>query len=86
MKLNVNANNMSIKFPKRKILKVPLRYNEWTSSSKSRMSLGGSRGRNVVIDVNLERTNSCRVNAIKRIFHYDINTTINNKFYSGCCR
>lgn len=86
MKLSLNGNTMNINFPGRRPLKVPLRYNEWTSNNKARMSLGGSRGRNTVVDVSLERTNSCRVSSSNRRFSYEIKTTINNQFYSGCCR
>lgn len=86
MKLNLNGNKMSIRFPGRKALTVPLSYNEWTSTNKSRINLGGSRGRNTVVDVNLERTNSCRINSRKGKYVFEIKTTINNRFYSGCCR
>lgn len=86
MKLDVNGNTMSIRFPGKKALNVPLRYNEWTSLNKTRVNLGGSRGRNTVADVNLERTNACRITSSNKRFRYEIKTTINNKFYSGCCR
>jgi len=86
MKMSISGNTMNIRFPGRSTLKVPLHYNEWTSNNKARMSLGGSRGRNTVVDVNLERSNSCRVGSSKDRYRYEIKTTINNQFYSGCCR
>lgn len=86
MKLSLNGNTMNINFPGSPTLKVPLRYNEWTSNNKARMSLGGSRGRNMVVDVSLEKTNACRVSSSNRRFSYEVKTTINNQFYSGCCR
>ena len=86
MKMDITGNNMSIHFKGRKALKVPLRYNEWTSKNKSRINLGGSRGRNLVVDVNLERTNSCHIGSLKGNNIFEIKTTINNQFYSGCCK
>ncbi len=86
MKMSVSGNTLSISFPGKKTLKVPLRYNEWISNNKARMSLGGSHGRNMVVDVNLERTRACRVNSSRDNYSYEIKTTINNQFYSGCCR
>ena len=86
MKMSVSGNTMNITFLGKPSLKVPLRYNDWTSNNKVRMSLGGDRGRNSVIDVNLERTNACRVGSSKKRYRYEIKTTINNSFYSGCCR
>ncbi len=86
MKFNVSSNRMVINLSGKKALNVPLRYNEWASSKKERMNFGGSRGRNLVVDVNLERTNSCRAGLPNGTFRYEIKTTINNNFYSGCCR
>lgn len=86
MKMSFNGNIMNIAFLGKPTLKVLLRYNDWTSNNRVRMSLGGNRGRNSVIDVNLERTNACRVGSFKNRYRYEIKTTINNNFYSGCCR
>jgi len=86
MKMNVRGNMMNIAFEGKRSFKVPLRYNEWTSNNRARMSLGGSRGRNTIVDVNLERTNTCRVSSSRNRYPYEIKATINNQFYSGCCR
>ena len=84
MKININGNNMRISFLDSNSFQVPLRYHEWTSKTRARMSLGGSRGRNLAVDVNLEKTNFCHSSIVGA--NYEIKATINNKFYSGCCR
>jgi len=86
MKMNIHDNTMNITFKGKHSLRVPLRYNDWTSNNRARMSLGGSRGRNTVVDVNLERTNTCRVSSSRNRYPYEIKATINNQFYSGCCK
>lgn len=85
MKLNISHKSLYISFTGRKTITVPLRYSDWASNNNTRVSLGGSRGRNIVIDVNLERSNTC-VTVASPINRYEITATINNQFYSGCCR
>jgi len=84
IKLNMSNKKMLVKLKNKKTFNVPIKYHEWASTTKIRMNLGGSRGRNIV-DVNLERTDACNNGLSRTNFTYEINATINRQFYSGCC-
>jgi len=82
--LDMNQSAMRLKVPNRSTFNMPINYQEWESNRKVRMNLGGDKGRNMV-DVNLEKTNSCRNDGSSKIFAYEVNATINKSFYFGCC-
>lgn len=84
IKLNMSNNKMLVQLKNKKTFSIPIKYHEWASSTKVRMNLGGSRGRNIV-DVNLEKTDACSNGLSRKNFTYEINATINRQFYSGCC-
>ena len=82
--LDMNQGAMRLKVPNRPTFNMPINYQEWESNRKVRMNLGGDKGRNMV-DVNLEKTNSCRNDGSSKTFAYEVNATINKSFYFGCC-
>jgi len=82
--MDISNNEMMLQMPGRSSFNMPIHYHEWESPSKVRMSLGGDKGRNMV-DVNLERTDSCKNDNTSKIFSYEVNATINKNFYFGCC-
>ncbi len=82
--LNVTDGNMRLNLPNRSSFNMPINYHEWESKSKLRMNLGGDKGRNMV-DVNLEKTNSCHNDGSSKAFAYEVNATINKSFFFGCC-
>lgn len=84
IKMNMAGKKMIVRLSKNKAFSVPINYHEWASPTKVRMNLGGNRGRNIV-DVNLEKTDACNNGLSRTNFTYEINATINRKFYSGCC-
>ncbi len=82
--MDVTNGNMRLDLPNRSSFYMPINYHEWESKSKLRMNLGGDKGRNMV-DVNLEKTNSCRNDGSSKTFAYEVNATINKNFFFGCC-
>ncbi len=82
--LDLNQGAMRLKVPSRPTFNMPINYQEWESNRKVRMNLGGDKGRNMV-DVNLEKTNSCHNDGSSKTFTYEVNATINKNFYFGCC-
>ena len=82
--LDITNNNMRLDMPNRRSFNMPINYHEWESKSKVRMNLGGDKGRNMV-DVNLEKTNSCRNDNSRKTFPFEVNATINKSFFFGCC-
>ena len=84
IKLNMSKKRMSVRLNRKNTFNVPIKYHDWTSPTRVRMNLGGSRGRNIV-DVNLEKTDACSNGLSRTNFTYEINATINKQFYSGCC-
>ena len=53
--------------------------------SKLNMNIGGTKGHNI-IDVNLEKTNACYNDMTQKAMAYEVNATINDQYYSGCCQ
>jgi len=82
--LDITNNNMRLDMPNRRPFNMPINYHEWESKSKVRMNLGGDKGRNMV-DVNLEKTNSCRNDNSRKTYPFEVNATINKSFFFGCC-
>ena len=82
--MNMTNGNMRLDLPNRSSFNMPINYHEWESKSKLRMNLGGDKGRNMV-DVNLEKTNSCHNDGSSKTFAYEVNATINKSFFFGCC-
>ncbi len=82
--MDMTNGNMRLNLPNRSSFSMPINYHEWESKSKLRMNLGGDKGRNMV-DVNLEKTNSCRNDGSSKTFSYEVNATINKSFFFGCC-
>ncbi|MEE9444318.1 MAG: hypothetical protein V3V19_01495 [Cocleimonas sp.] len=82
--LDITNNNMRLDMPNRRSFNMPINYHEWESKNKMRMNLGGDKGRNMV-DVNLEKTNSCRNDNSNKTFPFEVNATINKSFFFGCC-
>ncbi len=85
IKLDMSNQNMQVKFPQKAGYNVPIKYHAWASPSKLRMNIGGTKGRNIV-DVNLEKTNACYNDMTQSALAYQVNATINDKYYSGCCQ
>ncbi len=85
IKLDMSNQNMQVKFPQKAGYNVPIKYHAWASPSKLRMNIGGTKGRNIV-DVNLEKTNTCYNDMTQSALAYQVNATINDKYYSGCCQ
>lgn len=84
IKMDVSDNKMQVKFADRKEFIVPINYHEWATPNKVRINVGGNKGRNVV-DVNLEKTNTCKNGLTNTNYTYEVNATINRDFFSGCC-
>lgn len=85
IKLDMSKQNMQVKFPQKARYNIPIKYHAWATPDKLRMNIGGSKGRNI-IDVNLEKTNACFSDLNRSALPYEVNATINNKYYSGCCQ
>lgn len=85
IKLDMSKRYMQVKFPQKAAYNVPIKYHAWASPSKVNMNIGGTKGRNI-IDVNLEKTNACFNDMSKSAFAYEVNATINDEYYSGCCQ
>ncbi|MEH6457602.1 MAG: SH3 domain-containing protein [Cocleimonas sp.] len=85
IKLDMSNRNIQVKFPQKAGYNVPIKYHAWASANKLRMNIGGTKGRNI-IDVNLEKTNACFNDMSKSAFAYEVNATINDQYYSGCCQ
>jgi len=79
------SNRIQVKFPQKVGYNVPIKYHAWATPGKLRMNIGGSKGRNI-IDVNLEKTNACFNDMTQSAMAYDVNATINDQNYSGCCQ
>lgn len=82
--LDMAAKRMNIHLNRNGSFSIPIKYHEWASPTKVRMNIGGNRGRNIV-DVNLQKVNSCRNGRSGTNNTYKINATINRQFYTGCC-
>ncbi len=85
IKLDMSNRNIQVKFPQKAAYNVPIKYHAWASPSRVNMNIGGTKGRNI-IDVNLEKTNACFNDMSQSAFAYEVNATINDKYYSGCCQ
>lgn len=85
IKLDMSNQNMQVKFPQKAGYNVPIKYHAWATPNRLRMNIGGTKGRNI-IDVNLEKTNACFNDMTKSAYAYEVNATINDQYYSGCCQ
>lgn len=85
IKLDMSNRNIQVKFPQRAAYNVPIKYHAWASPQKLSMNIGGTKGRNI-IDVNLEKTNACFNDMTQSALAYEVNATINDQYYSGCCQ
>ena len=85
IKLDMSNQNIQVKFPQKAGYNVPIKYHAWATDSKLRMNIGGTKGRNI-IDVNLEKTNACYNDMTQSALAYEVNATINDQYYSGCCQ
>ena len=82
--LDMNQRKMQLDVANRPTFQMPISYHEWESSRKVRMNLGGDKGRNMV-NVNLEKTNSCRNEGSSKTFPFEVNASVNNSLFFGCC-
>ena len=85
IKLDMSNQNIQVKFPQKSGYNVPIKYHAWESAEKASMNIGGNKGRNI-IDVNLVKTSACYNDLTQKAFPYQVNATINNQNYSGCCQ
>ena len=85
IKLDMSNQNIQVKFPQKAGYNVPIKYHAWATDNKLRMNIGGTKGRNI-IDVNLEKTNACYNDMTQSALAYEVNATINDQYYSGCCQ
>jgi len=85
IKLDMSNQNIQVKFPQKAGYNIPIKYHAWATPNKLRMNIGGTKGRNIV-DVNLEKTNACFNDMTNSAYAYQVNATINDEYYSGCCQ
>lgn len=85
IKLDMSNQNIQVKFPQKAGYNVPVKYHAWATPDKLRMNIGGTKGRNI-IDVNLQKTNACYNDMTQSALPYQVNATINNQNFSGCCQ
>ena len=85
IKLDMSNQNIQVKFPQQSGYNVPIKYHTWASPNKLRMNIGGTKGRNIV-DVNLQKTNACYNDMTQSALAYEVNATINDQYFSGCCQ
>lgn len=85
IKLDMSNQNIQVKFPQKAGYNVPIKYHAWATPNKLRMNIGGNKGRNI-IDVNLQKTNACFNDMTQSALAYEVNATINDEYFSGCCQ
>jgi len=85
IKLDMSNQNIQVKFPQKAGYNVPIKYHAWATPNQLRMNIGGNKGRNI-IDVNLQKTNACYNDMTQSALAYQVNATINDQYYSGCCQ
>ncbi len=85
IKLDMSNQNIQVKFPQKAGYNVPIKYHAWATPNRLRMNIGGTKGRNI-IDVNLKKTNACYNDMTQKALAYEVNATINDQYYSGCCQ
>ena len=85
IKLDMSNQNIQVKFPQKAGYNVPIKYHAWATPNKLRMNIGGTKGRNI-IDVNLKKTNACYNDMTQSALAYEVNATINDQYFSGCCQ
>ena len=85
IKLDMSNQNIQVKFPQKAGYNVPIKYHAWATPKKLRMNIGGTKGRNI-IDVNLKKTNACYNDMTQKALAYEVNATINDQYFSGCCQ
>ena len=85
IKLDMANRNIQVKFPQKSAYNVPIKYHAWASENRVNMNIGGTKGRNI-IDVNLKKTNACYNDMTQSALAYEVNATINDQYFSGCCQ
>ena len=82
--MDVTNKEMHVKSQNKATFIVPINYDKWATPKKVRMNVGGNKGRNIV-DVSIEKTGACSTGLSRKNYLFEVNATINQSVYSGCC-